>query len=100
MARSQREREVSIFIPRGNLTNRHYFSINTIDKNRKLCYTKDKLENKTNILTTNNKTIKQTQRKKMTQTIDLPTKVIDSDWKDDIDYEPYEEKKHIYLQKT
>ena len=27
----------------------------------------------------------------MTQTIKLPTKVIDSDWKDDIDYEPYED---------
>ena len=25
----------------------------------------------------------------MTETIKLPTKVIDSDWKDDIDYEPY-----------
>ena len=24
-----------------------------------------------------------------TETIKLPTKVIDSDWKDDIDYEPY-----------
>ena len=28
-----------------------------------------------------------------TQTIKLPTKVIDSDWKDDIDYEPYEDEK-------
>jgi len=27
----------------------------------------------------------------MTQTIKLPTKVINSDWKDDIDYEPYED---------
>ena len=29
----------------------------------------------------------------MTQTIKLPKKVIDSDWKDDIDYEPYEDEK-------
>lgn len=29
----------------------------------------------------------------MPQTIKLPTKVIDSDWKDDIDYEPYEDEK-------
>ena len=29
----------------------------------------------------------------MTQTIKLPTKVIKSDWKDDIDYEPYEDEK-------
>lgn len=28
-----------------------------------------------------------------TQTIKLPTKVIDSEWKDDIDYEPYEDEK-------
>lgn len=28
-----------------------------------------------------------------TQTIKLPTKVIDSDWKDDIDYEPFEDEK-------
>lgn len=28
-----------------------------------------------------------------TQTIKLPTKVVDSDWKDDIDYEPYEDEK-------
>lgn len=27
------------------------------------------------------------------QTIKLPTKVIDSDWKDDIDYQPYEDEK-------
>lgn len=27
------------------------------------------------------------------QTIKLPTKVVDSDWKDDIDYEPYEDEK-------
>ena len=27
----------------------------------------------------------------MTQTLTIPTKVVDSDWKDDIDYEPYEE---------
>ena len=27
------------------------------------------------------------------QTIKLPTKVIDSDWKDDIGYEPYEDEK-------
>lgn len=27
----------------------------------------------------------------MTQAINLPTKVIDSDWKDDIDYQPYED---------
>lgn len=26
-----------------------------------------------------------------TQTIQLPTKVIDSDWKDDIDYQPFED---------
>ena len=28
-----------------------------------------------------------------TQTITLPTQVIDSDWKDDIDYQPYEDEK-------
>lgn len=28
-----------------------------------------------------------------TATIKLPNKVIDSDWKDDIDYEPYEDEK-------
>ena len=28
-----------------------------------------------------------------TQTINLPNKVIKSDWKDDIDYEPYEDEK-------
>ncbi|MBR3115843.1 hypothetical protein IKF30_01290 [Candidatus Saccharibacteria bacterium] len=28
-----------------------------------------------------------------TETINLPNKVIDSDWKDDIDYEPYEDEK-------
>lgn len=28
-----------------------------------------------------------------TQTINLPNQVIDSDWKDDIDYEPYEGEK-------
>lgn len=27
----------------------------------------------------------------MTQTINLPNKVINSDWRDDIDYQPYEE---------
>lgn len=27
------------------------------------------------------------------ETIKLPNKVIDSDWKDDIDYEPYEDEK-------
>ena len=27
------------------------------------------------------------------QTINLPNKVIDSDWKDDIDYEPYTDEK-------
>lgn len=27
----------------------------------------------------------------MTEAIKLPTKVIDSDWKDDIDYQPYED---------
>ena len=27
----------------------------------------------------------------MTQALTIPTKVVDSDWKDDIDYEPYEE---------
>lgn len=28
-----------------------------------------------------------------TQTLNIPTKVIDSDWKDDIDYEPYTDEK-------
>lgn len=28
-----------------------------------------------------------------TQTIELPTKVIDSEWRDDIDFEPYEDEK-------
>ena len=28
-----------------------------------------------------------------TQTIKLPSKVIDSEWQDDIDYEPYEDEK-------
>ena len=29
----------------------------------------------------------------MTQTINLPTEVVDSDWKDDISYEPYTDEK-------
>lgn len=29
----------------------------------------------------------------MSQTIKLPKEVIDSEWKDDIDYEPYEDEK-------
>ena len=34
-----------------------------------------------------------------TETIKLPTEVIDSDWKDDIDYEPYKnEDKYKYIQ--
>ena len=33
------------------------------------------------------------QTKTNSQTIKLPTKVVDSDWKDDIDYEPYEDEK-------
>ena len=28
-----------------------------------------------------------------TEDIKLPTKVVDSEWKDDIDYEPYEDEK-------
>ena len=37
----------------------------------------------------------------MTETIKLPTKVIDSDWKDDIDYEPYtNETEYIQPQKV
>ena len=37
----------------------------------------------------------------MTETIKLPTKVIDSDWKDDIDYEPYtNEAEYIQPQKV
>lgn len=34
-----------------------------------------------------------------TETINLPTKVVDSDWKDDIDYEPYEDEK-TYISPT
>ena len=29
----------------------------------------------------------------MTQTLKIPNQVIDSDWKDDIDYQPYEEER-------
>lgn len=37
----------------------------------------------------------------MTETIKLPTKVINSDWKDDIDYEPYDnETEYIQPQKV
>lgn len=35
----------------------------------------------------------------MTQSIKLPKKVIDSDWKDDIDYESYDEEKQ-YISPT
>ena len=58
-----------------------------------MCYTGDKLENKINILTNKIKTNKGKQKMAQTQTIKLPTKVVDSDWRDDIDYEPYEEEK-------
>ena len=79
-----------VFFTPVNLTKQQKLSINTIDFFGKVCYTGNKLENKTKILTNN----KNKQRKtKMTQTIKLPTKVIDSDWKDDIDYEPYRKEK-------
>ena len=42
-----------IFTP-VNLTNHHILSINTIDKITHVCYTQNKLENKTNILTNHN----------------------------------------------
>ena len=78
-----------------NLTKAGDFSINTIDKNAHVCYNKDKLENKTKILTNKNK--KQSKQKgnnKMPQeTINLPNQVIDSEWRDDIDYQPYEDEK-------
>ena len=60
-----------------------------------MCYTGIKLENKIKILTNKTKTIKTKKENQMTQTqtIKLPTKVINSNWKDDIDYEPYKEEK-------
>ena len=77
-----------------------FLSINTIDKIAHVCYTQIKLENKINILTNNNKN-KNKRKTKMTETIKLPTKVIDSDWKDDIDYQPYEdEAKYISPEKV
>ncbi len=35
----------------------------------------------------------------MTTTLTLPKKVIKSDWKDDIDYQPYEDEK-VYISPT
>ena len=57
----------------------------------KVCYTRIKLENKINNLT-NNKN-KNKGKQKMTETLNLPKKVINSDWKDDIDYETYGDEK-------
>ena len=65
-----------------------------------MCYTQNKLENKINILTNYNKN-KNKGKQKMTETIKLPTTVINSDWKDDIDYEPYSnETEYIQPQKV
>jgi len=67
-----------------------FLSINTIDKITHVCYTQDKLENKIKILTNNKKNQQKQKENKMTETIKLPTKVINSDWKDDtVDYETY-----------
>ena len=72
-----------------NLTNLGDFSINTIDKITHVCYNKRQLDNKTKNLTNNkNKNNKKQKGQKM-EKIQLPNQVIDSDWKDDIDYEPY-----------
>ena len=81
------------------MTNLGILSINTIDKITHVCYTQNKLEHKTNILT-NNKNKKQ-RKTKMTETIKLPTKVINADWKDDVDYQPYaNEAEYIQPQKV
>ena len=58
-----------------------------------MCYTQNKLENKINILTNHKNKQLNKKEDQMTQAIKLPTKVVDSDWKDDIDYEPYEDEK-------
>ena len=75
----------------GDLTKCNILSIKGIDKINQVCYTQNKLENKTNILT-NNKNKKE-NKMSQTQTINLPNQVVDSDWKDDIDYEAYEDEK-------
>ena len=49
-----------------NLTKMRLFSISTIDFFRNLCYTQNKLENKTNILTNKNKNNKTKRSNKMT----------------------------------
>ena len=52
-----------------------------------MCYTQNKLENKTNILT-NKKNKNKNKHKKgtnMAETIKLPKQIVNSDWKDDID---------------
>ena len=46
-----------------NLTNHQKLSINTIDFFRKVCYTENKLENKTKILTNKNKNNKKGKQK-------------------------------------
>ncbi len=62
-------------------------SINTIDKIDQVCYTQIKLENKTNILTNKIKTKTNQKQKgtKMAEKLNIPTHVVNSDWKDDID---------------
>ena len=79
------------------MTNSQKLSINTIDFFGKVCYTQIKLENKTNILTTNkNKNLTKIKKgNKMAETIKLPTQVVNSDWKDDIDvgYATYKDEK-------
>ena len=75
-----------------NLTTLVILSIITIDFFAKVCYNENKLENKTNILTNETK-IKIKKGKQMTQALKIPNKVVDSDWKDDVDYEAYEDER-------
>lgn len=67
-----------------NLTNPQKISINYIDKIAKVCYTKNKLENKIKNLTNNKQ--KQKGNKKMVgiETINLPNKVQNANWRDDV----------------
>ena len=94
-ARSQPLTKISLIFfaaTPGDLTKCNILSIKGIDKINQVCYTQNKLENKTNILT-NNKNKQEPHKMSQTQTIKLPNQVVDSDWKDDIDYEAYEDEK-------
>ena len=62
-----------------------------------MCYNQNKLENKTKILTNKTETSgdknKNNQNKKenikMTEKLKIPNQVVESDWKDDVDYQTY-----------